>query len=302
MIWCLLIANFALAQDMPFLPSSGKTFVSAEYNNTEGGNSLTDLRGQVSVPVYKSEKSIWSVNARGQSVSLGQTLEIRDRNFRVPKHFGGGDLGFGANFPRPEGGQGFNASVGSTGRQLFHHENSRVLSATYFKEWKADAGRSWYFFLSYSNNRTTLNNIPLPGFAYGFQKDSLRLMAGFPFVWVSWMPRPWFLTASISPFGSYSDIAYSVAGPWQIMTSFVWQPRSYQNLAPDIDGERLLFDRKEAALGARAAFGPFHSVTLAYVYQYDRRFFIGESTSDRRSSAAQLDDSGGIQLKIRTAF
>jgi hypothetical protein len=297
MIWWILLSTLQ-AQEMPFSAASGRTSLALEYTDTN----LTETRLQAAVPVYKSERSVWSVSARGQAYSLGETLVIADRNFSIPKDFGGAELGFGASFPREGGTRGFNASLGTTGRRLFEAENSRVISLTYFSEWKTAPDTSWYFFLSYSNNRTTFNNIPLPGFAYGIQRESLRFMAGFPFVFLSWMPRPWFLNMALSPFSSGVDAAYSVHGPWQATASVSWQPRSFQNLAPNVDGERLMFDRKEAAAGVRAAFGPLHAVTLAYVYQFDREFFIGKSMLEKKSGAAALEDSGGIQLKVRTAF
>lgn len=303
MIWWLILTSFsAFAQDMAFLAAPGKTSIAAEYSNTDKGTSVTETRLQAGVPVYRSEKSIWNVNARGQAVALGETLRINDRAYDVPKHFGGGEIGFGANFPRANGAQGFNASVGTTGRRLFESENSRILNLTYFSEWKTKPDTSWYFFLSYSNNRTSFNNIPLPGFAYGLQREGFRFMAGFPFVFVMWMPRPWLLNTSLSLFNANADVGYMIQGPWQAMATLNWQPRSFQNLAPDVDGERLMFDKKEAALGVRAAFGPAHSVSLAYVYQFDRRIFIGKSITEARSDRANIEDAGGIQFKMRTSF
>lgn len=280
----------------------GKTSVAAEYSNTDNGVSLTETRLQGAVPVFKSEKSIWSVTARGQTLSLGETLRIGDRNFDIPKGFGSAEMGVSAFFPRESGTRGFTASFGTTGRRLFDSENSRVISLNYFSDWKTSPQTSWTFFLSYSNNRTFFNNIPLPGFAYTYTQDSFRIMAGLPFAFISWMPRPWILNASLSPFNSNADAGYMISGPWQVMASFNWSPRAFQNLTPDVNDERLMFDKKEAAIGARAAFGPMHSVSIAYVYQYDRRFYVGQSLSSRESTAADLADSGGIQFKMRTAF
>lgn len=287
---------------MSFLGASGRTSIAAEYANTDGDVSLTETRLQAGVPIYKSERAIWSVHARGHALSLGRTLRIADRNFEIPKDFGSAEVGFGANFPRADVSRGFSATIGTTGRRLFDAENTRALSLTYFSEWKTAPDHSWYFLVSYSNNRTVFNNIPIPGFAYGYTQKSLRLMVGAPFAFVFWMPLPYVLNATLSPFSSSADLGYIIHGPWQAMTSVAWQPRSFQNLAPDIDKQRLLFDRKEATFGVRAMFGPFHSVSLAYVYQFDRRLFIGESLSKRASSAADLEDSGGIQFKLRTSF
>ncbi len=287
---------------MAFMGASGKTSVAAEYSNTDNGVSLTETRLQGAVPVFKSEKSIWSVTARGQALALGETLRIADRNLDIPKDFGSAEMGLAASFPRESGTRGFTASFGTTGRRLFDSANSRVITLNYFSDWKTSERTSWSFFLSYSNNRTFFNNVPLPGFAYAYQRESFRIMAGLPFAFISWMPRPWLLNAALSPFSSGADLGYMISGPWQAMASFNWAPRSFQNLVPDVDDERLMFDKKETALGVRAGFGPMHSVSLAYVYQFDRRFYVGQSLSSRSSTAADLDDSGGIQFKMRTAF
>lgn len=300
--WLALACVSVLAQDMSFLWSGRKTSIALEHSNTDGGTHLTENRLQFAVPVFKSEKSVWNVSLKGQHVHLGETLQIADRALDIPKDFGSGEVGFGANFPSEKVNRGFNASIGTTGRQLFNSENSRVVSLTYFSEWKTLTKNSWYFFLSYSNNRTTLNNIPLPGFAYGVKGENYNWLVGFPFVFFNWRPMPWIWTIFSSPFTSFTDVAYVVSGPWQVMTGLAWQPRSYQNIAPDVDDERLLFEKKEWTIGGRMAFGPFHSASLAYVYQFDRRFFVGESITERNSTATNLPDAGGVQLKLQTSF
>lgn len=298
----LQTCNPVFAQDFPVLGANPKGLIAGEFSSTGGKSPYEESKLQLNVPFYKGEKNTWFATGRGNLVSLDETLIIADRGYEIPKDFGGADFGFGASFPGEKVNRGFTASVGSTGRSLFDHENARVFSATYFSDWKTQSGNSLYFFLSYSNNRTVFNNIPLPGFAYGIQRETFRLMAGLPFAFVWWMPRPWMMTASASPFHSGAELAYLIGPIWQFAAGGSWQPRSFQNLAPDVDDERLLFDKKEWTVGPRVSFGPAHSASLMYVYQFDRRFFIGESLNDRHSTATELADAGGVQFKFKTSF
>lgn len=291
-----------MAQELPYLGATGRTVVSFEHSRTDEGVSLTETRAQAAIPFYKTEHSTWSASFKAYDLVLGDTLHLADRQFEIPKHFGGADIGLGANFQGDKRTQGFSASVGSTGRQLLDSSNSRAVSLVYFHEWKVAEDRSWHLVVNYSNNRANFNNIPLPGFAYSIQRPGLRLMAGLPFAFVFWMPRPWIVNAGVSPFGANAEGGYLISGPWQAMTGFSWQPRSFQNLAPNVNNERLLFDKKEWMAGLRAGFGPMNSISLAYVYQYDRRFFIGKGLSNRRSDAANLEDAGGVQLRFRASF
>lgn len=288
------------AQEMPF--AGGRPDLISVNGEFAATPSLEESRAGFSVPVYKGERAIWSVQARGSALSLDHTRVIADRAFTIPKQFGEASIGGAVLIKGDERNQGGNVSVGSSGRQLLNQANSRFVSTTYFHQWKYPEGKSIYFFLSYSNNRSRFNNIPLPGIAYGVERAELRWMVGFPFASINWSPGLWRLNAMGSPFGAHAQAGYAFREPWQAFTSWGWAPRAYQNLAPDLDDERLLFEKKEWSTGIAFAPAPPLSISAAYVYQYDRRFFIGKSASDRTSSATMISDEGGAQIKVRWSF
>jgi hypothetical protein len=258
----------------------GLTSLNAETAHTE---SIAESRLAVSVPVVKSETAVWSAGVRLLSLELDRERTIADRAF--------------TDFS-----QGGNASAGSSGRKLFDDENQRAVSVNYFAHWKYPEGKSLYFFMSYSNNRSRFNNIPLPGVAYGSETRELRWMVGFPFASVNWSPGLWRLSAFGSPFGASTQLGYEFHKPWQAFVGWGWGPRSFQNLAPDVDDERLLYEKKEANAGVQWSPAPPIAFSAAYTYQYDRRFFIGQSATSRASSALLVADEGGALIKARWAF
>jgi hypothetical protein len=288
------------AQEMPF--AGGRPDLTSIQGEASSTPSLEESRASVSVPVFKGERTIWSAQMRGSALTLDRTRTIADRSFEIPKQFGEASLGGAVLVRGEELNQGGNLSVGSSGRSLWDEENSRFVSANYFAQWKYPEGKSIYFFMSYSNNRSRFNNIPLPGVAYGEERETLRWMVGFPFAFANWTPGPWRINAFGSPFGASAQAGYVLHGPWQGFASWGWSPRAFQNLAPDIDHERLLYEKKEWSLGAAYSPAPPISVSVAYLYQYDRRIFIGESASRRASSSSLIRDEGGVQIKARFAF
>ncbi|NJL25344.1 MAG: hypothetical protein HC902_09305 [Calothrix sp. SM1_5_4] len=166
-----------------------------------------------------------------------------DTGQKLPKDFGGADLGFNGFFKAESGvDRGFTATIGSTGRRLFDNDNSRAVNLTYFSQWKLENGDSWHFFMTYSNNRTSFNGIPLPGLAYTVSRENYRLMLGFPFITANYNANPVSVNAFLSPFAAGLDAGYAIHGPLQTMTSIGWFPRSYQNIVPPED--RLIFEKK----------------------------------------------------------
>jgi hypothetical protein len=300
----LLFSFSAMAQDMPVINSGIGKAVSVNIDSADVGGDVgvSDDRFGLGVPLYMSESTSLAANFKGQSITLERSLVIPDRALVIPKNFGGADLGVSAYFTGAKVNQGFSGSIGTTGRKLFDSENSRSLSATYFREWKNGGGATWFLFLSYANNRSTLNNVPLPGMGYAKGGENYRYFIGLPLLYGSWNPERWRFVGVVSPFTASAQAGYVVREPWQVLSSVAWLPRSFQNIAPDVKDERLLYDKKEWSTGVAFNPAPPISASLLYVYQFDRRFFIGRSTSDRRSSALNLADGGGVQVKVRWVF
>lgn len=302
---CVLLNSRATAQEMPFMTSGATQNIGVgfEHSDTSHVMRVEEERGFINVPLWKGERDSFAAMVKGQRVTLGEHLVIGDRHLTIPRDFGSADINASWLRETESGTQhGLSAGIGVSGRSLTDGDESQSYSLNYFTKWKADNGNSWFFFLSYSNNRSTFNNIPFPGLAYGINGASYRVIVGAPFVMVAWFPRSYFFNMALSPFSASADAAVTVYQPIQATASFSWTPRSYQNITPNVDKERLLYDKKEWAAGAKASFGPATSIALLYIYDFDRRLFVGESLTKRRSNAVDLADSGGFAIRLRAAF
>jgi hypothetical protein len=289
------------AQEMGFLSpmAMDRRVISLEH---ESMSEIQEEKASLMTPLVKTTDSgDFALTARGQRMALEDRLRFPKAAVEMPKEFGSLDLGLAWKKEDPEGNKLIaSASYGYAGTRLLTGESSPVLAAMLVVE-RNKSDHSWLYFLSYSNNRPLLNNIPIPGIGYAMNGEDYNAVFGLPFAFFNWRPRPWMLTATLSPFGAGVDGGYSVWGPVQAYANVAWLPKAYQNLVKGSD-QRLIFDRKQAGAGARVMWGPRGSVSAGYVYNFDRRFLLGKSIRDDDAEAIDLGDSGGFQVKLKWSF
>lgn len=264
-----------------------------------GGLTTEEQKLNVNAAVYSTMDNSLSLLAKGDRMRLGNTLVFPKAGVAIPKEFGSAEVGAGwVEKDVLENKFGFSATFGSAGTQLLTRTGTPIVTGTMFWERASMSRHSWLYFLSYSNNRTTLNNVPVPGLAYTLTGKEYRLMLGLPFVFLNWRPGVLSTTFAISPFGGTADLGLRVWGPLQVFSSVGWTPRSYQNL---VEGskDRLIVDKKELQAGLRVNMGPKMGFTLAYIQSFNRKFILGESVFKEAADSLKVEDAGGFVLKAR---
>lgn len=292
------MAFSARAQDMSsMMRASATPSVSFEYADGQ----FNEQRLFLGVPVYRSGKSMWALTSRSSRTDLGDDFVFPTSRREIPREFGEADFGIAWSREDDQGNKiSFSATCGEAGTRIFGGGNAAVLQVTGVIERKK-SDHSWLYFLSYGNNRTVLNNIPIPGIAYTVTGQTYMAGFGLPFAFVNWRPGAWMLNGSLSPFGAIVEPSYRFYGPLQGYLNVNWSPKSYANL---IDGseERLLYDKKEVGAGVRMILGRRGSVSLGYVHIFDRRLLIAKSLRDDGIESSGLRETDGLQLKFRFAL
>jgi len=292
----------AHAQDMQFIGGDilYQPTVSAEHQRVSVIDEQKILLG---APIHKAEEFTSAVFLRAVRSDTGEPLKFSDRNIDIPEEFGSAELGL--SFIRgPKNGKRYGATVsyGGAGPRLFRADDPPIVTANAFYDLPQGDGRAFIFFMMYSNNRSFLNNVPLPGLAYAMNGPRSRLLLGMPFVFWMWRPEPVYLTSFVSPFAASVESGYRVWGPLQFFGGANWLPKSYSNLVIDGSDDRLIYERKEASAGVRLSLNRETSISMAYVYAFDRKFYLGESFNDPTSASIHLADGPGVQLKAKAAF
>jgi hypothetical protein len=227
--------------------------------------------------VSRSSSDEWTAIGKAGELELGRTpVVIPQSGFIVPAKLW--DVSGGGNFSRRLGdrrGWGLGASVGSSSDVLFHSIHETNVSAAARWEMPSGERNSWLFLLNYSNNRTFLNNVPLPGFAYVLREpaNGFTAVVGFPFALIRYAPDPdWTLSASVFGGANYSLEAARRMKPAIVYARLQREPRQWMRAGRADSSNRLIYDEKDVRLGARAPLGGRFGLDGSLGWSFDRRF------------------------------
>lgn len=310
---CLLIiaafSNNAAAMDASMLggQSPDSLHLAFEHQHTSSPESspsvnVEEQKGVLTILIAKGTKSSLAFIGGGHRTELSESLRFPDRNVVIPKEIQSTQAGLSWSTQAETGNRyGISASYGRAGTGFWSGDGSAIMNVTGSMEKPLANGNSWLFFLNYSNNRTTLNNIPLPGVAYSIKGKSYRIILGLPFAMIHLRTGLVSLTAAGSPFSASADLGVRVWGPVQVYGNVAWLPKAYQNLVEGSE-DRLIFEGKELGSGLRLYLGRQASISAGYVRAFDRRFQLGKSRTKTSSSPVHLGDADGFQAKLSFGF
>ena len=259
-----------------------------------------EVRG--SAVVVKGTDDRWSVDGRAGGTALGALPIVLPSGVTVPRDLW--NVQGGGGYTRELGDRkrwGASASIGSASDRPFG--SGREVSGTGSAYYQIPSGEraSWVFMLNYSNNRTFLNNVPLPGVAY-FTRSAdgrLTLGVGFPFIFARWKADDaWTLTASAFGFGNNYGLEAErkVAGPVSAYARVEREPQQWLRYGRANLSDRLTFDTSDARVGARALLGPA-SLDASFGRAFDRRFSEGRDIGRSGSALTRLPDAWLASLR-----
>lgn len=246
-----------------------------------------------SVPFAQSEWDAYAIQIKGQRLRFERDLVSNGGN-AVPQDLGSFALG---PFYRHkiESGDLFAADVlvGRSGVRLGDGQTATTVNASVF--WsrpKNEDGGRWVYLLSYSNSRSTLNNVPLPGFAYvkSFRTETGGgfWAAGAPFFFAFYRGQPYSGTVLLTPFTSFVEGGYSLLGPYSVFARFGWSPQSYK--IQNGPADRLIYEEFRTQLGLRGPIARWAMAAFGVAYSDGRRVVWGDSILKNVADEVRLDD------------
>jgi hypothetical protein len=313
----LFVAAFALAADnnplMSIASGGFPTSDSLSYQfhdapaHPEGSPINIEQHEDGQFIVSQTSTQTWTVRERFGEFNLSAPVVIPQTNLSIPTQLWSleGGVGYARHL---QAGRSWGASftTGSDSDRLFYTINETVFQANVNYRLPSGDRNAWLFFLSYSNNRHFLNNIPLPGFGYFFDipKDHLKGAVGFPFLTLLYTPLPrW--SGSLSVFGPdrvNSEIDYVVAGPVRLYGGFDWGQLEWERANRDNNSNRLFFDRKRLMLGVRSPIPWGFSLDVSGGREFDRKFYENTSASTSGVPYASLPSAWYFETKVTLKF
>ncbi len=295
-----------------FDPNIGSMSLRADYNVRGSFNEdvseqrrkmqITRHDFNLSLPIAQSEDDEWTLNARLRSLILDTDAILPDTFESLPGEWW--DVRVGATYRRRLDNDwiaGANITLGSASDQLFSSPDEVVVNASFFLRMPAENDDAWVLLLNYANGRQFADHIPLPGFAYLFDRGpNLRGSIGLPFSNIYFKPTD-NLTLEASyliPRIVHAQVGVDIADGLQFYTAFDWTNDRYFRAARDDDDDRLFYFEKRAVAGFKWNISDNIALDIAGGYAFDRFFFEGENYDDRGDNRISISDGPVLMFQV----
>lgn len=293
------------AQDMfNFLsPTTPSTSIDVEGNylpttDVEGGADKTQVISRsvgITQKVYEDDRNLISVGARASKLDLtSDSKTMRDYynqqgSFSYKRGFEDGKFSLTS------------LSYGSASDKPFRNGRDNTINMNYLQK----VNERWFVLGNYSNNRTFLNNVPLPGFLYVKEFDMKRaFIIGFPILY--WM-RPLSDTWTIRYFGllPWSHKLKILYTRWMLVSPYFGYDQSPQTFFRHDREERydrfFWFERR-LMTGLEGRLHRNFKYDLTTGLAFDRQFYEARNFSQSKHSLVNLDKSWFFSLALRLNF
>jgi len=258
----------------------------------------------LSVPVYQNDKLSTSVFAKTQELHIAS---LPTNTIVAGNDFYDQQYGFKISYLEDaDNTWHLNSSYGSASDKPFQNTDVSALSVTLIRKHTIDPTSSWTLFLNYSNNRSFLNHVPLPGFAYAFTNDNRTQgwVLGFPFS--LWWARPAEKVSTtlfvLLPATAKFTLGYTVKPPYQINFKLQLGQEMYNLVDRREKDIRFYYETKKIAVGLKTILAPqtFFEIDLGKIFS--RSIYDGRSPLNLTSDRVHLEDEWQLMAAVQAAF
>ena len=192
-------------------------------------------------------------------------------------------------------------SYGSASDRPFQNGRDGTISFNYLQKFNSE----WFGIINYSNNRSFLNNIPLPGFFYVNELGREKaLILGFPIIY--WM-RPIrkhmsFRYFGILPWTHRFKLLYTKWGLIMPYLGYEQAPQSYFRHDRDSRRDRIFWFEKKVMLGVEGKLKEQIRFDLSTGLAFDRQLYEARNFSDNKNFLLNFNNSYFVGLNLRHNF
>ena len=282
-------------------------YPTVDVDDQDADHSLVEHRADLTLPLISSDTSELNFSAGFGARQMDGSAVLPDSGRALPDNLYSPQ--FGLNFRRKlDSGiiVGVAADVSSPSDEPFAGYDEIGFGATLFlrKPVAARPNDAWLFMINYSNNRTDLNNIPLPLIAYWHQPSPrFTALIGVPLA-LNWRPVDWMaLNFFYAPIRSVrAGVSFRIAGPVWIFAQYAYRNQKYFLADRADSSDRLYYYEQRLSGGIRARLGRNVSLRISGGYAYDRYYFQGEDFDDRGKDRIDLESGPFVSATISLMF
>ncbi len=304
----LWLAAFGIAQAQEmgalFRPGpSGRTFTFKE--SFYGRSKVHGQAGKLEQRDWdvRGSGSIWQKD--GWEMTLG--LEARDLVLHHPSpllhpyRMVQGTLG-ARRYGKANQVRGFNISYGSASDRPFRRVSNDTASANYVHQFN----EKWWMLVNWSNNRTFLNNVPLPGVFYVAKMSRQEtLLYGLPVFmwrkrWASGIEGQYF---GFIPFNHRAHVGWFWNDFHGVVLSYEYRPQVYFRDARQERDERFFFIENRLLLEIQGSIIPrLLQWQIGAGHAFNRSAFEARNFSSKKRFDLPLGDTWLAQGQVSSQF
>lgn len=248
--------------------------------------------------LYRSEKSNVYVNLKSDVLDTGiKPILLKSSSTYIKSHLVKTD--FTLNYETLDQ-LGLSLSYGSASDSTFSNARQNTLSLNLYKAIK----KNWYLLANYSNNRSFLNNIPLP--TIGYQYKSAKTFSTFiapPILIFNWIKFPTYMhQIFISPSNLKMSFSWGVLGPIRIYTHYKYSLKTFMHKNRKDKDDRLFFKSQNLGFGIKGPINRSLSLDLGLNFAYDREIFEAESAFKSKRDKIKIDKGLAFISSIKYQF
>lgn len=280
-----------------FRASGGITsYLERPVRSQDADFSLLEEEFTVSGLVYQDEHEDLRLSAgvRHEGIRTGAVLP--DSGLPFPDELWNVNLGASYRYLFESGlVLGGTVGVGSASDEPFHSSREMVESVTVFTKVPAGERDSWFFAISYSNNREYANAYPIPVVEYLYNPSAdFHLMVGFPMEFLDWHFAPdWRFRVTYALIHNiHALLSHEVDDGIRAYVGYDWTTQGYLLVDRPDPKDRFFYEEMRAKGGFRFDLGAGWSLDLSGGYAFDRHY--SQSQSGLRNSFDVVEIEGGL--------
>jgi len=201
---------------------------------------------------------------------------------------------------------GAGVDIGSPSDKPFDSCEETAVSAMGSLRIPAGERDAWLLFVQYSNNRSFLPNVPIPGVAYQWIPDPKRLRAvvGVPFsqLYAEPIDRLYIQLRYLLVRHVHAEVGYRALDTLKIYASFDWDNDSFFRAGRHENDDRIFYYEKRVTTGVRWEICEGLTADVFGGYAFDRLFFEGDKYDDRNQSRIDFSDGAFVGIKASYRF
>lgn len=189
-------------------------------------------------------------------------------------------------------------SYGSASDRPFKDSRDNTLTINYIQK----VNSKWFIAANYSNNRTFLNNIPLPGFIYVKEMSREKsLVIGFPFVFI------------LTPLAEHWSLRYLGFIPWTHRLRFLYTkapfikpyigfeqaPQNYFRAGREDADDRFFWFERKIVTGIEGGLNRSLKFDLGGGLAFDRQFFEARNFSQSKDFLINAENAYFVTFNFR---